>query len=102
MNDAEQYVAKMEPILNEYIENHRKLKSAVRSRKELIEERDSLSPIHVFRRRDLSDQIAALETDIRKMKKTESRILEKCEKKNHSEMKELQNYVADVKSKAQS
>ena len=100
--NAEQYVARMEPILDEYMENHRKLKSAVRSRKDLIEERDALSPIHVFQRRELSDQIAALETDIRKLKKTESRILEKCGKKNHSEMKELQAYVAEVKSKAQS
>ena len=100
--NAEQYVARMESILNEYMENHRKLKSAVRSRKKLIEERDALSPIHVFQRRELSDQITVLETDIRKMKKTESRILEKCGKKNHSEMKELQNYVAEVKSKAQS
>lgn len=102
MNDAEQYVARMEPILNEYMENHRKLKSAVRSRKELIQERDALSPIHVFQRLNLSDQIAALETDIRKMKKAESKILEKCGKQNHSEMKELQNYVAEIKSKAQS
>lgn len=92
----------MEPILNEYMENHRKLKSAVRSRKELIQERDALSPIHVFQRLNLSDQIAALETDIRKMKKAESKILEKCGKQNHSEMKELQNYVAEIKSKAQS
>ena len=100
--NAEQYVARMEPILNEYMENYRKLKSAVRSRKELIEERDALSQIHVFQRRDLSDQITALETDIRKMKKAEGKILEKCGKKNHSEMKELQNYVTEVKSKAQS
>ena len=92
----------MEPILNEYMENHRKLKSAVRSRKELIQERDALSPIHVFQRLNPSDQIAALETDIRKMKKAESKILEKCGKQNHSEMKELQNYVAEIKSKAQS
>lgn len=92
--NAEQYVARMESILNEYMENHRKLKSAVQSRKELIKERDALSPIHVFQRRELSDQIVALETDIRKLKKTESRILEKCGKKNHSEMKELQAYVA--------
>lgn len=98
---AEEYVARMEPILDEYIENYRKLKSAVQSRKELIKEKDALSPIHVFQRRELSDQITTLGTDIRKMKKTESRILEKCGKKNHSEMKELQNYVTEVKSKAQ-
>ena len=100
--NEEQYVAMMEPILDKYIQNHRKLKSAVQSRKELIKERDSLSPIHVFLCRNLSDQIAALETDIRKMKKSESKILEKCGKKNHSEMKELQAYVAKVKSKVQS
>lgn len=100
--DAEQYVARMDPTLDEYMENHRKLRSAIQSRKELIKEKDTLSPIHVFQCRELSDQIAVLETDIRKMKKTESRILEKCGKKNHSEMKELQAYVAEVKSKAQS
>lgn len=49
---TEEYVARMEPILDEYIENHRKLKTAVQSRKELIKERDSLSPIHVFQRRE--------------------------------------------------
>ena len=36
------------------------------------------------------------------MKKTECRILEKCGKKNYSEMKELLIYVAEVKSKTQS
>ena len=36
------------------------------------------------------------------MKKAESKILEKCGKQNHSEMKELQAYVVEVKSKAQS
>ena len=46
--------------------------------------------------------ITALETDIQKTKKAEGKILEKCGKKNHSEMKELQNYVTEVKSKAQS
>lgn len=90
------------PILNEYMENHNKLKSAIQSRKDLIKEKDALSPIHVFQRLNMSDQIAALETDIRKMKKAESKILEKCGKQNHSEMKELQNYVAEIKSKAQS
>jgi len=99
---AEEYVARMEPILDEYMENHKKLRSAIQSRKELIKEKDALSPIHVFQRRELSDQIAALETDIRKMKKTENRILEKCGKKNHSDMKDLKEYVAEVKSKAQS
>lgn len=99
---AEEYVARMEPILDEYMKNHKKLRAAIQSRKELIKEKDALSPIHVFKRRELSDQIAALETDIRKMKKTESRILEKCGKKNYSEMKELKEYIAELKSKAQS
>ena len=87
-------------IVNKHLE--RAGSEVVRSRKELIKERDALSPIHVFQRRDLSDQITALETDIRKMKKAESKILEKCGKQNHSEMKELQAYVVEVKSKAQS
>lgn len=82
--------------------NHKKLRAAIQSRKELIKEKDALSPIHVFQRRDLSDQIETLETDIRKMKKTESRILDKCGKKNYSEMKELKEYIAELKSKAQS
>ena len=50
----------MGPVLNEYMRNHKKLKSAVQSRKELIKERDNLSMIHVFQRRELTEQIAVL------------------------------------------
>ena len=102
IRNAEQYVARMCPILNEYMENHNKLKSAIQSRKDLIKEKDALSPIHVFQRLNMSDQIVVLETDIRKMKKIESKLLEKCGKKKYFEMKELQAYVAEDKSKAQS
>lgn len=84
ISNAEQYVARMCPILNEYMENHNKLKSAIQSRKELIKEKDVLSPIHVFQRLNMSDQIVVLETDIRKMKKIESKLLEKCGKKTIS------------------
>ena len=64
IRNAEQYVARMCPILNEYMENHNKLKSAIQSRKDLIKEKDALSPIHVFQRLNMSDQIVVLETDI--------------------------------------
>ena len=101
MEGAAQYVAKMEPLLSDYMENHDKLVSARKDRKDLVREYDSLSPIHILKRKELSQQIDALDTRIAKLKKKDARILKTCGKTNHHEMLALQEHVVKTKTAVQ-
>lgn len=101
MEGAAQYVAKMEPLLDDYMENHDKLVSACKEKKDLVREYDSLSPIHILKRKELSQQIDALDTRIAKLKKKDARILKTCGKTNHREMLALQEHVVKTKAAVQ-
>ena len=43
--------------------------------KDLVREYNSLSPVHILKRKDLSQQIDVLDTRIAKLKKKDARIL---------------------------
>ena len=101
MEGAAQYVAKMEPLLSDYMENHDKLVSARKDRKDLVREYDSLSPIHILKRKELSQRIDTLDTRIAKLKKKDARILKTCGKANHREMLALQDHVEKAKTAVQ-
>ncbi|MBR3430414.1 MAG: hypothetical protein IKG87_09980, partial [Clostridia bacterium] len=64
-------------------------------------EYDSLSPIHILKRKELSQQIDALDTRIAKLKKKDARILKTCGKTNHREMLALQEHVVKTKTAVQ-
>ena len=101
MEGAAQYVAKMEPLLDDYMENHDKLVSARKDRKDLVREYDSLSPLHILKRKEFSQQIDVLDTRIAKLKKKDARILKTCGKTNHREMIALQEHVVKTKAAVQ-
>ena len=100
-NSDEKYIAWVEPLLSEYMTRHDKLRKAIETRNELKEELDSLSPLHVLKRRDLSSKIETLNGKIRKMKSKQADIRDKCGKSTHADMKELLNFVAELKAKIQ-
>lgn len=100
-NSDKQYIAWVEPLLSEYMTRHDKLRKAIETRNELTEELDSLSPLHVLKRRDLSSEIETLNEKIRRMKSKQAAIRDKCGKSTHAEMKELLNFVAELKASVQ-
>ena len=60
-----------------------------------------MSPIHILKRKELSQQIDTLDTRIAKLKKKDARILKTCGKTNHSEMLALQEHVVKTKTAVQ-
>lgn len=56
----EKYIAWVELLLSEYMIRHDKLRNAIKARNELKDELDSTSPVHVFKRKDLSNKIETL------------------------------------------
>ena len=69
--------------------------------KDLVREYDSLSPVHILKRKDLSQQIDVLDTRIAKLKKKDARILKTCGKTKHSEMLALQEHVVKTRAVVQ-
>lgn len=97
----EKYIAWVEPLLSEYMIRHDKLRNAIKARNELKDELDSISPVHVFKRKDLSNRIETLNGKIDKMKNKQAAVRDKCGKTTHAEMKELQTFVSELKTSIQ-
>ena len=80
---------------------HDKLRNAIKARNELKDELDSVSLVHVFKRKDLSNRIETLNGKIDKMKNKQAAVRDKCGKTTHAEMKELQTFVSELKTSIQ-
>ena len=97
-DNTERYIARIEPLLSDYMKLHKQRKTAIKVRNDLANEYNSLSPVHILKRRTLLQDMEALDKKITKMEKKEAYIRRKCVKTTHTEMKDLQNQIAEIKS----
>lgn len=100
-DNAERYVARVEPLLSDYMKLHKQRRAAIKVRNDLANEYNSLSPVHILKRRTLLQDMEAQDKKITKMEKKEADIRRKCGKTTHAEMKDLQNQVTEIKTNLQ-
>ncbi len=100
-DNAERYIARVEPILVDYMKLHKQRRTAIKVRNDLANKYNSLSPVHILKRRSLLQDMEAQDKKITKMEKKETDIRRKCGKTTHAEMKDLQNQVVEIKSNLQ-
>lgn len=100
-DNAVQYVSRIEPLLSDYMKLHKQRRAAIKVRNDLANEYNSLSPVHVLKRRTLLQDMETQDKKITKIEKKEADIRRKYGKTTHAEMKDLQNQVVEIKTNLQ-
>lgn len=94
-------LANVVPILRQYSDLVGQIKTLVRERKGLLDEKKATSVLNIIKQRELAKRIAKLSEDIEELRSEKAMILSRFDKTDDEGMKEVKKWVASMESSLQ-